>query len=112
MRDTGRIHIASIRFEHDAADTAVVYERMQFLRFVYGHLIKVDTKIARLGFLDAQLMLTLFCLREIKRAGLKNPTTLAGLCFKLFVELHCVVLQLGDIVVIMQSMDIGRRMPG
>ena len=57
-------------------------------------------------------MLAVLGLGHVKGTGLKNAATLAGLLFQFPVQLHGVVLELRDVVVVVQPVEIGSRVPG
>ncbi len=85
---------------------------MQALGLVAAHLVEVHAVAARLGLLQAQLMLAGLGLREVEAAGLEHAAGLAGLGLQLGVEVHRVVLQAGDVGAVVQAVDVGRRVPG
>ena len=106
-----RVHIAAFGFKHNAAHVIELRKRMQFFGLFTADLIEVQPIIFRLRFLQAQLVLTLLRLRQIKRPRLENATALPGLFLQLFIKVHRIVLDTRDIVVVMQPVDIGGRMP-
>ena len=112
MGDTRGIHIAARLFEHDAADTVKIHQRMQAFGSIAGDLMEMQPVIFCLCCLQAQLMLTRLGLRQIERAGLEHAAALPGLCLQRLVEIHRVVLDTGDVGVVMQAVYVGCGMPG
>ncbi len=110
--DAGRVHIAAVLLEHDAADTVKIDERVFLFSFLAAEFIELHAKLAGLGALQAQLVFAIPSLGKIKRTGLEHAAGLAGFLFQLLVELHRVILQLGDVVVVMQAVQVGCSMPG
>ena len=104
--------MTAIGFVHDAADTVEVDQRMHGLGLGAAQLVEIDLEVTRLGGLHAQLVFTILALRKIQRTRLGDAAALPGFALELFVELHRVVLQPGDIVVVMQAVDAGCRVPG
>ena len=62
--------------------------------------------------LQAQLMLPRLGLRQIERTGLEHATGLARFLFERVIEIHRIMLDPADIGTVMQTMDIGRGVPG
>ncbi len=110
--DARRIDVAAVLLVHDAADAVVIDQRMQRLGLRAVDLAKGQPVVFRLGRLQAQLMLARFGLREIERAGLEHAAALARLRLERVVKVHGVVLDAGDVVVVVQPVDVGRRVPG
>ena len=112
MGHARRVDIAARGFEHDAADAVEIHQRVQAFGLVTAHLVEVQPVIFRLGSLQPQLVFARLGLRQIQRARLVHAAALTGLCLQRFVQVHGVVLDAGDVVVVVQAMDAGRRMPG
>ena len=112
MGHAGRIDIAAIGLVHDAANAVEIGQWMHAFGLGARQFVELDLEILRLGRLHAQLMFAIGGLREIQRARLKNAAVLSGFALEVFVELHRVILQPRDIVVIVQSVNTGCRMPG
>ena len=109
---TGRVDIASVRFKHDAAHIIKLGQRMKFQRAFVTDLVKAKPVKPGLCLLQAQLMLALFALRQIEGSRLENTAALSGFFFQLLVKSHRIMLYAGCVVVVMQAVDIGCRMPG
>ena len=84
---------------------------MQVLGLGPVHLIEIHAVKLGLRGLQAQLMLTLFCLREVQRTGLKHAAGLACFLFQRVIEVHRIVLDTADIGAVVQPVNIGRRVP-
>lgn len=74
--------------------------------------MKLNIKVTRLGCLNSQLMFAVTCLRKIERPWLEYAATLSGFFFKILVQLHRVILQSRDIVVVVQAVNTSGGMPG
>ena len=111
MGHARRVHVAAIGFIHDRSDAVEIHQRVQIARFVTGDFIEIHAIELGLGRLQPELMFTRLGLRQIERAGLKHATALPGLGLQLFVEVHGIVLDAADISVVMQPVDIRRRVP-
>ena len=111
MGDTGGIYISAIRFKHDAAHPVIIDQRMKPLRLIPADLMKVHPIEFGFSRLQAQLMLTVFGLGQIKASRLKHTAALPGLRFQLIVQCHRVVLNAANIGAVMETVNIGSRMP-
>ena len=109
---TGRVDIAAIGLEHDAAHIVELRQRMKFLRLFAADLIKPEAVEFGLCLLKTQLMLALLGLRQIERSRLEHTATLTGFGLELLVQVHRVMLDAGDVVVVVQPVDIRSCMPG
>ncbi len=110
--DAGGIDIAAILLEHDAADAVKIDKRVFLFGFLAAEFVEFDTELTGLGALQAQLVFAVSCLGKVERTGLEHAAALAGFRFQLLVELHRVILQLGNVVVVVKAVEVGRRMPG
>ena len=108
----GGIDVAAVRLEHDAADAGQVEQRMKLLGLGDGDLVEVDLEVLGLGRLQAELVLAIRRLRHVEGARLEDTAALPCLLLQLGVELHGVVLQLGDVVVVVEPVDAGGGVPG
>ena len=101
MRHSRRIDIAAIGFEHDAANIIKLGQRMQLQRPLPADFMEVQTVVSPFCLLKTQLLLARFRLGQIKHARLKNTATLPGFLFQFLVEVHRIMLDPGDVVVVM-----------
>ena len=105
------VHIAARWFIHDAADAIKIHQRMQRFGLGPADLMKIQAVILGFGGLQPQLMLARLCLRQIQRSGLEHAAALPCLGLKRVIQIHRIVLDARDVVVIVQPVNVGRRMP-
>ena len=98
--DAGRVHIAAIRLPHDAADAVEIDQRMQPLCLVPAYLMEVHSVKPRLCRLKPQLMLPRLGLRKVKATRLENATALPGLGLQFLIQVHRIVLNAGNIGIV------------
>ena len=110
--DARRVDIAAIGLEHDAAHIVELRQRMKFLRLLAADLVEPEAVEFGLRLLKPQLMLALLGLRQIERSRLEHTAALAGFGLELLVQVHRVMLDAGDVVVVVQPVDIRSRVPG
>ena len=65
MGHARRINITTCWFIHDASDIIELCQRMHLFGLFFTDFVEFQTEQPCLGFLQAQLMLTLRCLRQI-----------------------------------------------
>ena len=106
------VDMSSVRLVHDEDYPFEIEQRVHLRRLGQSDLVEADVELTRLGLLDAQLVRPVRRAGEIKGAGTVYAAGLTRLAFQLIVELHGVVLQAGDVVVVVQAVDAGRRVPG
>ena len=97
---------------HDAAGAVEIDQRVKRFGFAAAHLMEFDVEVLRLGDLEAKLVLAIRRLGHVQHARLIDAAALAGFALQLGVELHRVVLQLRQVVVVVQPVDARRGVPG
>ena len=110
--DAGRIDVAAVLLIHDAADAVVVDEGVKLLRLLAADLAEIHAVMARLGGLNAELVLSRLRLREVERTRLEDAAALTRLFLQLLVEVHRIVLDAGDVGVVVEAVNARRRVPG
>ena len=111
MGDAGRIDIAALGFEHDAADAGEIDQRVQPFGLGPADLVEIHPVISGLCRLKPQLVFPCLGLGKIKRSGLEDTTALSGFGLQFLIKPHGIVLKAADIGAVMQPVDIGCRMP-
>ena len=99
-------------FKHRALHTLQIQQRMQLFRLVQGNFVEVRVESVGFRSLYPQLMYPIIGASEVNRSSVVETAGLPGFFLQIFVNTHGVVLESGNIVIVMQPMCIRCRMPG
>jgi hypothetical protein len=109
---TPDVHVAFIRIEHAAEEVLRVKQWMNLGGFFHRDHLEIHTQVAatRLGHL--QPVEPLWCVRQHDAARQMDTAVLARLGFDLLIQVHRILLQLGNVRVTIQCVHTTGSVPG
>ena len=113
MRDAVDVNVATLGLPDGHLDAVKVYKRMLLGGFLEADLVELHAiELPCLGGADPQLVRPVVGLREIKISGLVKANRLPRLLLQLTVQVHGVVLQPGNVVGVVKTVDPSGGVPG